>query len=142
VVLEPGRHLGGMTSGGLSWTDVGNSDRVAAVSGMAREVYERIGAVYGQKPGSAFDTPTKAEQVKLGADFEKPPSLAFEPKVAEGVFVAMAREGKVAVHFGKRLASVGREGPRIRELRMEDAVKVSHDPNEFLRMIGEPVPNA
>ena len=28
------------------------------------------------------------------------------------------------------------------ELRMEDAVKVSHDPNEFLRMIGEPVPNA
>jgi twitching motility protein PilT len=28
------------------------------------------------------------------------------------------------------------------DLRMEDAVKVSHDPNEFLRMIGEPVPNA
>jgi hypothetical protein len=124
VVLEPGRHLGGMTSGGLSWTDVGNSDRVDAVSGMAREVYERIGAVYGQKPGSAFDAPPKAEQVKLGVDFEKPPSLAFEPKVAEGVFVAMAREAKVAVHFGKRLASVGKEGARIRELRMEDGTVV------------------
>jgi hypothetical protein len=124
VILEPGRHLGGMTSGGLSWTDVGNSDRVGAVSGMAREVYERIGAVYGQKPGTAFDAPTRTEQVKLGVDFEKPPSLAFEPKVAEGVFVALAREAKVPVHFGKRIASVTKDGSRIRELRMEDGTIV------------------
>ena len=124
MVLEPGSHLGGMTSGGLSWTDVGNSDRVAAVGGMAREVYERIGAHYGQKPGTAFDAPTQAAQVKLGVDFEKPPSLAFEPKVAEQVFVEMAREAGVAVRTGQRLAAVRKEGARIRELVMESGLVV------------------
>ena len=124
VIIEPGRHLGGMTAGGLSWTDVGNSDRVGAVGGMAREVYERIGAHYGQKPGTAFDTPTRAEQVKMGADFEKPPSLAFEPKVAEQVFVEMAREAGVRVHFGQRVASVRKDGTRIRELTTADGLVV------------------
>src|SRR5262245_2780067 len=47
VIVEPGQHLGGMTAGGLSWTDVGTSDRVWAIGGIAREVYERIGAKYG-----------------------------------------------------------------------------------------------
>src|SRR5262245_36725390 len=75
VVVEPGRHLGGMTAGGLSWTDVGSSsDRVRAIGGMAREVYERIGAHYGQKPGT-FDVPKSTEQRGKGVDFAKPPSL-------------------------------------------------------------------
>src|SRR5687767_2866859 len=46
VIIEPGRHLGGMTAGGLSWTDVGTSERVRAIGGIAREVYERIGLHY------------------------------------------------------------------------------------------------
>lgn len=124
VIVEPGRHLGGMTSGGLSWTDVGNSDRVAAVGGMAREVYERIGAHYGQKPGTAFDAPTKAEQVRKGVDFEKPPSLAFEPGVAEQVFVEMAREAKVPVHFAQRLTGVRKEGARLHEISTEDGLVI------------------
>src|SRR6476620_4023196 len=70
VIIEPGRHLGGMTAGGMSWTDVGTSDRVGAVGGMAREVYERIGAHYGQKPGTVFDAP--ARSTAGGNDFEKP----------------------------------------------------------------------
>ena len=124
VIIEPGRHLGGMTAGGLSWTDVGNSDRVGAVSGMAREVYERIGAHYGQKPGTAFDAPARKEQVKMGVDFEKPPSLAFEPKVAEQVFVEMAQEARVPVHFSQRLARVQKDGPRIREIVTEGGLVI------------------
>ncbi len=116
VIIEPGRHLGGMTSGGLSWTDVGNSDRVSAVGGMAREVYERIGAHYGQKPGTAFNTPTGTGPQKGGVDYEKPPSLAFEPKVAEALFNEMAREAKIAVHFGQRVVRVSKDGARLREL--------------------------
>jgi hypothetical protein len=116
VIIEPGRHLGGMTAGGLSWTDVGSRDRVGAVGGMAREVYERIGAHYGQKPGTAFDAPTSADQLRRGVDYEKPPSLAFEPKVAEAVFNEMAREAKVAVQLRQRIVSVRKQGPRIREL--------------------------
>jgi flavin-dependent dehydrogenase len=91
VIVEPGQHLGGMTSGGLSWTDVGNSNRIGAVGGLARDVYERIGSHYGQKPGTAFDTPRASEQEKMGVDFSKPPSFAFEPHVVEAVFEAMVR---------------------------------------------------
>ena len=116
LIVEPGRHLGGMTAGGLSWTDVGNSDRVGAIGGMARDVYERIGAYYGQKPGTAFDTPTKPEQVRLGVDYEKPPSLAFEPHVAEAVFGELVREAKVSVEFGERLANVRKSDRRVREV--------------------------
>ncbi|MFO1451932.1 MAG: FAD-dependent oxidoreductase [Opitutaceae bacterium] len=124
VVIEPGRHLGGMTAGGLSWTDVGNSDRVGAVGGMAREVYERIGAHYGQKPGTAFDTPTTAEQVKMGVDYQKPPSLAFEPRVAEQVFNEMAQAAGVTVRKGERLVSVRKSGARVQELVMESGLVV------------------
>ena len=116
TIVNPGRHLGGMTSGGLSWTDVGSSDRVGAVGGMAREVYELIGAHYGQKPGTAFDVPAKAKRDRPGVDFEKPPSLAFEPKVAEAVFVALSREARVPVHHGQTLTAVRKEGIRIREI--------------------------
>ncbi len=123
VIVEPGQHLGGMTAGGLSWTDVGNSDRVGAVGGMAREVYERIGAHYGQKPGTAFDAP-KLDQVRLGVDFEKPPSLAFEPKVAESVFVEMAREKGVKIYFSERLLRVGKVGARIGEITFSSGLVV------------------
>jgi hypothetical protein len=125
ILVEPGKHLGGMTAGGLSWTDVGRSDRVGAVGGMAREVYERIGAHYGQKPGSAFDAPTTEEQVRRGVDFSKPPSLAFEPKVAEAVFVRLAAEHNLAVHYGQRIATVRKDGPRIREIVMEDGQTIA-----------------
>jgi hypothetical protein len=118
VIVEPGRHLGGMTAGGLSWTDVGSSDRVGAVGGLAREVYERIGAHYGQRPGSAFEESKEVQQG--GIDYAKPPSLAFEPKVAEGIFVAMAKEANAPVHFGGRLREVRKEGARLKEIVTED----------------------
>src|SRR6202040_2593611 len=39
VLIEPGKHLGGLTSGGLGATDIGNK---AAIGGLAREFYRRI----------------------------------------------------------------------------------------------------
>jgi hypothetical protein len=121
VIVESGQHLGGMTAGGLSWTDVGSSsDRVRAIGGLAREVYERIGAHYGQKPGTALDSPARDAKSRQGVDFAKPPSLAFEPKVAEAIFTALAAEQRIPVHFGKRLSTVEKEGPRIRQIVCED----------------------
>src|SRR5687768_445304 len=40
VLLEFGSHLGGMTSGGLGQTDIGNK---AAIGGISREFYRRVG---------------------------------------------------------------------------------------------------
>src|SRR4026209_1471571 len=44
------RHVGGMTSGGLTKTDVGKKD---AIGGMATEVYTRIGKLSDFKPSEA-----------------------------------------------------------------------------------------
>jgi hypothetical protein len=44
VVLVPqGEHVGGMVSGGLSWTDVGDT---RAIGGLARRFYEQVAAHY------------------------------------------------------------------------------------------------
>lgn len=117
VIVEPGRHLGGMTSGGLSWTDVGSSPkRVRAIGGMAREVYRRIGARYGMAPGTEFDAPANDDPTRTGVDFAKPPSLSFEPHVAEAVFGELVREAEVEVYFDSPLATVKKDGAHIREL--------------------------
>src|SRR5688572_16694289 len=39
VLISPDRHLGGLTTGGLGATDIGNK---GAIGGMAREFYGRI----------------------------------------------------------------------------------------------------
>jgi hypothetical protein len=94
VLTEFGGHLGGMTSGGLSQTDIGNK---AAIGGIAREFYRRMGRHYGSN-----------EVWKL------------EPHVAEAVFNDMTREAGVPVYFHARLASVKMKNARMAEIQMED----------------------
>ena len=48
ILVSPDRHLGGLTSGGLGYTDSGNT---ATVGGLAREFYHRVYLEY-QKPES------------------------------------------------------------------------------------------
>ena len=94
VVAEFGRHIGGLTSGGLGWTDIGNK---AAIGGFSRDFYKRLGQHYG-----------------------KPEAWFFEPSVAERELRALLDESKVAVKFNQRLASVKKDGARITEIAMED----------------------
>ena len=117
TILEPGKHLGGMTAGGLSWTDVGNApDRIKAIGGLTREVYQHIGAAYGMKPGTEFNPPKSHDATRTGVDFAKPPSLSFEPKMAERIFNELAAEAAVTVHFNAPLAAVEKAGNRITSL--------------------------
>src|SRR6187200_3231232 len=60
LLIEPGQHLGGLSSGGLGFTDIGNK---YAISGLALDFYRRIGKHYGK--------------------FEQ---WIFEPHVAENLF--------------------------------------------------------
>ena len=99
VIAEFGYHLGGMSSGGLSQTDIGNK---GAIGGISREFYQRMGRHYG-----------KEEQ------------WSFEPGVAENIFFQMVNEAKVPVYFHQQLASVKMKGGRIVEIAMENG-KVYH----------------
>ncbi|BBO33683.1 FAD-dependent oxidoreductase [Lacipirellula parvula] len=117
IIIESGRHLGGMTSGGLSWTDVGNApDRIDAIGGLAREVYRRIGAEYGVAPGKEFAPPATDDATRVGVDFAKPASLSFEPKVAEKVLNDLVAAAKVSVYYSAPLASVEKGANRITAL--------------------------
>ena len=44
VLVEPGRHVGGMVSGGLSWTDLGDT---RVLGGFARRFYSAVADHYG-----------------------------------------------------------------------------------------------
>ncbi|WP_219413134.1 FAD-dependent oxidoreductase [Pseudonocardia nigra] len=64
TLLEPGRHVGGMVSGGLGYTDLGDP---RVLGGMAREFAVAVGEYYGVAPGHyAGPEPHVAERILTG----------------------------------------------------------------------------
>src|SRR5688572_29741458 len=59
LLIEPGRHLGGLTTGGLGYTDIGNK---YAISGLSLDFYRRIGNHYGKLEQWIFE-PHVAENI-------------------------------------------------------------------------------
>jgi hypothetical protein len=59
VLLHPSRNLGGMTTGGLGWTDYG---RAEVIGGRSRDFYRAVGAIYGEPEVLKFP-PSAAQQV-------------------------------------------------------------------------------
>ncbi|REK18367.1 MAG: FAD-dependent oxidoreductase [Planctomycetota bacterium] len=110
VLAEPGRHLGGMTSGGLSAVDIGDP---RSVGGVAREYFTRLVAGYGKQ--LEWDQPfrRKGGPATGGA-------YSIEPHVAEELFDTMCREAGVQVLREARLASANKSGARIVEIVMDD----------------------
>jgi len=100
ALVEPGRHVGGMVSGGLGRTDMDRQQHV--IGGYSREFFERAGKAYGL-----------------------PVAWTFEPKVAERTFVEWLREANVPVYFGHRLASVRKTRNRVDAASMENGVEFS-----------------
>jgi hypothetical protein len=110
VVAEPGKHLGGMTSGGLSAVDIGDP---RTVGGIAREYFSRLVGTYGKE--LEWDKPFTGDGGPATGG-----AYSIEPHVAERLFNDMVRESKVDVHFQARLAMVKKDGVRITELLTED----------------------
>lgn len=101
VLLEPGGHLGGMVTGGLSATDLGN---FAVIGGYVRDFYMRAAAHYGVH------------------DLDRPENWRSEPHLDEAIFRNMLKESGVTVHFHERLREkhgVTREGTRILSITTE-----------------------
>lgn len=117
VLIEPGKHLGGLTSGGLGATDIGNK---RAIGGIAREFYQRIKAHY--TTDSAWTREKRAAFKGGGHDPKDDAAWTFEPHVAEKVFNDLVKEHKVPVVLGRRLdlkAGVKKDGTRIISITME-----------------------
>ena len=52
VILQPGLHVGGMTTGGLGWTDFG---RKHVIGGLSRSFYQEVGRHYGLEEEWVFE---------------------------------------------------------------------------------------
>lgn len=94
LLIEPGKHLGGLSSGGLGYTDIGNK---YAVTGLGLDFYRRVGKHYNQ--------------------FE---AWIFEPSVAESVFEQYIQSAKVEVLRQNRIISAKKEKGSIREIQLEN----------------------
>ncbi len=127
LLISPHGHLGGMTSSGLGWTDIGNT---AILGGIAREFYHRVFQHYAQdsawnrEPRANF--PLKA-QGALAFDPATELGSVFEPKVAEAIFDTLVKEAGVRVVQGRLDLRTGveQEDHRIRCLRLEGDVLIA-----------------
>lgn len=86
ALLEPTRHVGGMVSGGLSYTDYGKKE---VIGGYALEFYYRVGRHY-----------------QIGR-YGHEVAWLHEPHVAEEVFRGMLQEAGVTLFEGHRLREKG-----------------------------------
>ncbi|MDR1602997.1 MAG: FAD-dependent oxidoreductase, partial [Tannerella sp.] len=93
LLVEPGKYLGGMTTGGLGWTDIGNK---YAVTGLARLFYRRLGTQYG-----------KLEQ------------WTFPPSAATREINRFIADGNVDVLYMHRIIAADRRDATIRHITLE-----------------------
>jgi len=115
VLIEPGKHIGGLTSGGLGWTDSGNK---AVIGGFAREFYQSLKKQY-DAPEAWVHQQAKDYPLYHAKDDA---IWAFEPHVAEAVLRAKLEEAKVPVVFSERLErakGVKLDGKRIVSITTE-----------------------
>ena len=88
VLVSPDRHLGGLSAGGLGFTDSGNT---GSIGGLAREFYRRIYAEY--QKGDAWKWQKIEEYANEGQGtramlHDDRTMWIFEPHIAENVFDA------------------------------------------------------
>ena len=94
ILIEPGQNLGGMSSGGLGLTDIGNK---YAISGLSLDFYRKIGKHYGR--------------------FEQ---WVFEPHVAEKLFNDYVKNANVPVLFRNRIVGATKNGNQIVSIKLEN----------------------
>lgn len=120
VLIEPTHRLGGLTSGGLGQTDIGNK---RAIGGVSREFYERIWRHYQGSAAWKWQRPAEyRDSGQTRTATNETAMWTFEPGVALKVLNEMVREAGVPVIYGERLDlknGIQKEGNRIVAIRME-----------------------
>jgi hypothetical protein len=106
ILIEPGKHLGGLTSGGLGYTDIGNK---YAITGLARDFYRRMGKHYGK-----FET------------------WIFEPHVAEEIFNDYIKEANVPVLYQYRIINATKQNGFIQNITIENSASPSSSTNKTI----------
>ena len=98
IVVSPDTHLGGLTSGGLGFTDTGNK---AVIGGLSREFYHRVWNHYNDSNSWKWEKHEEYGNKGQGTpamDGENRTMWIFEPHVAEKVFEDFINEYNIPVY--------------------------------------------
>lgn len=120
IVVSPDRHLGGLSSGGLGFTDTGNKE---TIGGLSREFYHRVWQHYNDS--SSWIWQKHAEYGNKGQgtpaiDGENRTMWIFEPHVAEKVFEDFVTENKIRIYRDEwldRATGLTKENGKIISIR-------------------------
>ena len=128
VLIEPTKFLGGLTTGGLGATDIGNKK---AIGGLSREFYTGIAKYYADDAKWVHQT-REAYFAKRphGNAGDEGTMWTFEPHAATAVYDQMLKAAgdKVTVVYGERLdlkKGVIKDGTRIVKIIMESGREFS-----------------
>ncbi len=123
IVIEPSQHLGGLSSGGLGFTDTGNK---AVIGGLARQFYHRVWQHYDGE--DAWVWQDKASYGNRGQghaaiDQGERTMWIFEPSVAESIFDGWVKEHEIPVirnGWLNRETGVAKDGTKITAITLLD----------------------
>ena len=120
IVLEPGNRVGGLTTGGLGQTDIGNKQ---AIGGISREFYQKIKEYYNDQDHWKWQE--KSEYMDGGqtrtAEHEDA-MWTFEPSAALEVYHDMLEKENIEIRYNMRLdreQGVSKEEGSIVSISME-----------------------
>jgi lysophospholipase L1-like esterase len=122
ILVSPTKHVGGLTTSGLGWSDLGSE---SILGGLSREFYHRLYVHYQKTNAWNWQSAASFSNVgQNGPAFNHTTKLAsvFEPGVAEDIFKQMLAEWSVPVISGllDLTNGVTMQGQRITAIRMED----------------------
>lgn len=103
VIVCPDRHLGGMSSSGLGFTDTGDK---SVIGGISREFYQRVYTAYQDSNSWKWQKREEYGNVGQGTpaiDGDRKTMWIFEPHIAEGIFEEMVKENQIDVYRDKWL---------------------------------------
>src|SRR5262249_30093361 len=121
VIVSPDKHLGGLSSGGLGFTDTGDK---SVIGGLAREFYHRVWRRYQQPDAWKWEQREQfgnKGQGTVAMDGEFRTMWIFEPNVAEQVFEDLIKENQIPVYRDEwldRKSGVKKYDARIVEIRL------------------------
>jgi hypothetical protein len=120
LLIEPGQRLGGLTTGGLGQTDIGNKQ---VIGGIAREFYRNIKVYYEDPDNWIWQDRSEYRdggQTRTGKGEDA--MWTFEPSAALEVYHNMIGDLEIKVIYGQKLnraSGVEKVGGSISSISME-----------------------
>jgi len=106
LLIEPKKHLGGMTASGLGLTDFGNKNALSGFSGI---FYRKVAEHYGNEGDTM---------------------LVFEPHVAENIFNDLFAASGADSLLYHRVVDVTKEGAEIKSIIVENSLNPAVSTNK------------